>query len=456
MNLPKIDVNEGIDKPLAKLTKPWKLADPTDYAFTNATIIDPVEGRSVTGYVVVTRGGYIKDLVKTNESDLFGYKIIDCTGKFLCPGLFDFHVHMVAVPVEAGIHGSLRMPKNAMLMRIGVHSRSILERGFTTVRDCGGMENCVAEAIDENIILGPRTFFCGRAIGQTGGHGDTRPVVLPSEAYESCECHLSTVSVVADGVEECMKKTRENFRRGASFIKIMSGGGVASASGKIGNVFFLDSEMQTIVDVAKSYDSFVTAHAYTTKAIKRCILNGVKGIEHGNMLDDECAKLMAENDCYLCPTLVTYKVMASDQFKGFLTPSAEVKNTEVLEKGLESLLVAKKYGVKMCYGSDLLGNLTAYQSNEFAIRAKVLKPLEILQAATINPAKIMKVENRLGQIKKGFYADMLLLNKNPLRDISILDKPEKHLLFVMKNGLIYHTKWSGVRSDVPTSLVYDS
>lgn len=106
-----------------------------------------------------------------------GYTIVDCAGKFLCPGLFDFHAHMIAVPIEAGIHGSLRMPRNAMLMRIGVHGRSILERGFTTVRDCGGMEHYVAEAIDENIMLGPRTFFCGRAIGQTGGHGDTRPVV---------------------------------------------------------------------------------------------------------------------------------------------------------------------------------------------------------------------------------------------------------------------------------------
>lgn len=449
MLVPEIDVNEGMNKPLDKLTKPWKFPLPTSFAFTNGTVIDTLEGKSIHGYTVLTKNGFIENVVLNGTIDLSHYKVIDCTGKFLCPGLFDFHVHMTAVQGEKGLRETLRLPQNLMLMRIGVHSKMMIERGFTSIRDCGGMEHYVADAIEDNIIIGPRSFFCGKAISQTGGHADLRDTTLPGQAFESCECHLSNLGVVADGVDQCMKAARENFRRGASFIKIMSGGGVASPSDKIDYVQYTDAEIQSIVAIANNCNSFVTAHAYTPKSIKKCVANGVKGIEHGNLIDAECAKLLVENDCYICPTLVTYKVLASDQFSEFLPPSSKSKNEIVLKKGLQSLLLTKKYGVKTCFGSDLLGNLCGYQNNEFAIRAKVLEPSEILKSATVTPAEIMKLDNVIGQISKGFYADILILDQNPLVDIKILDKPENHLLSVLKNGLVYHTKWELLKSDVP-------
>ena len=453
MIVPEIDVNEGMDKPFEQVSKPWRFPAPTSYALTNATVIDTLKGVSIKGYTVLTQNGHIADVVPNGSFDSSKYKVVDCTGKFLSPGLFDFHVHMIAVQGETGLRDTLRLPQNVMLMRVGAHSRAMIERGFTTIRDCGGMEHYIADAINDNIIIGPRAFFCGKAISQTGGHADLRDNNLPGQAFDSCECHLSNLGVVADGPDACMKAARENFRRGASFIKIMSGGGVASPADRIEYVQYSDAEIKAIVEVAENYNSFVTAHAYTPRSIKKCVANGVKGFEHGNLIDAECAQLLVENDCYVCPTLVTYKALASDQFSAFLPPSSKAKNAIVLKKGMEALIITKKYGVKICFGSDLLGNLTAYQSNEFAIRAKVLSPVEILQSATVTPASIMKAGDVIGQLAKGFYADILVLDSNPLDDITVLDKPEKHLLSVFKNGLVYHTKWSEIKSDVPTTIV---
>ena len=419
---------------------------------TNATVIDTLKGVSIKGYTVLTQNGFIENVVPNGGFDSTKYKVVDCTGKFLSPGLFAFHVHMIAVQGETGLRDTLRLPQNVMLMRVGAHSRAMIERGFTTIRDCGGMEHYIADAINDNIIIGPRAFFCGKAISQTGGHADLRDNNLPGQAFDSCECHLSNLGVVADGPDACIKAARENFRRGASFIKIMSGGGVASPADQIEHVQYSDAEIKAIVEVAENYNSFVTAHAYTPRSIKKCVANGVKGFEHGNLIDAECAQLLVKNDCYVCPTLVTYKALASDQFSAFLPPSSKAKNAIVLKKGMEALVITKKYGVKICFGSDLLGNLTAYQSNEFAIRAKVLNPVEILQSATITPASIMKAGDVIGQLAKGFYADILVLDSNPLEDITVLDKPEKHLLSVFKNGLVYHTKWAEIKSDVPSTI----
>lgn len=449
MIVPEIDVNEGIDKPLEKLIKPWAFPDPTSYALINASIIDSLNGKTLTGLTVLTKNGFIEKLVPGNEFDVSKYKSINCEGKYLCPGLFDFHVHMTAVQGATELEKTMRMPQNIMLMRVGASARAMLERGFTTVRDCGGMEHYIADAIEDNVIIGPRSFYCNKAIGQTGGHADNRPRNVPGIAYETCDCHLGKIGVVADGRAECMRVAREHFRRGASFIKIMSGGGVATPADQIEHVQYTDDEIKAIVEVAENVDSYVTAHAYTTRAIQRCIKCGVKGIEHGNMIDDETAKLMVEKDCFICPTLVTYKVLGSDQFSTFLPPDSKIKNSIILKAGLQSLLTIKRNGVKMCFGSDLLGALSGYESNEFSIRSKVLEPAEILQSATITPASIMKVEKLIGQIAEGFYADILVLDKNPLEDITVLDKHEKYLLAVLKNGLVYHTKWEAFDSDVP-------
>lgn len=211
---------------------------------------------------------------------------------------------------------------------------------------------------------------------------------------------------------------------------------------------YCDDEIQALVRVAESYGTYVTAHAYTPASIQHCITNGVKGIEHGNLIDDATAKMMAKYGCYLTPTLVTYKIMASDNYSFFFSEDTMVKHREVLYKGLESLAIAKRNKVKMRFGSDLLGPMGVYQCQEFFIRNKFLTSHEVLMSATVTPAECNGLSDKLGQIKSNFLADMIMLDENPLEDVSILDEPEKYLTMVMKDGLIFSTSHDGLSTDV--------
>ncbi|CAR21356.1 KLTH0A07810p [Lachancea thermotolerans CBS 6340] len=436
-----IDVNERNNKKLEDLAVPWRFKPLQKYCIKNSNLVDVVEGTTFPEAYIFVENGKISKVefgsgqpvdVDTNE-----YQIIDGTGKYVTPGLFDNHVHMASVTGELDLGKLMTMPKTVSLLRVRYTMEASLARGFTTVRDCGGAESYIKAAVNDGSVIGPRMITCGHAISQTGGHGDLRPGNLPASAFESCSCHYGQVGVVADGVGECYRAAREEFRRGADFIKMMAGGGVASPTDKVTNVQFCHDEIRALVDVANTYHTYVTAHAYTAEAIQNCIKLGVRGIEHGNLLDEETAELMAKLGCYLTPTLVTYKIMASDQFGSFLGPVNSQKNAEVLSQGIDALKIAQSKGVKICYGSDLLGPLAGYQTQEFFIRGKVQTAQEVLLSATVTPAEMNGLGDKLGQIKPGFIADLLLMNANPLDDISILDEPETNLFLVMKEGRIY-------------------
>lgn len=230
--------------------------------------------------------------------------------------------------------------------------------------------------------------------------------------------------------------------------EIMAGGGVASPTDALDSVQFTGAEIRAIVEVARNAGTYVTAHAYTPRAIRHAVENGVSGIEHGNLLDEETARYLSEKGVYLTPTLVTYRELASEHWTGFLNEEQRKKNVLVLEEGLKSLRIAREAGVVMCFGTDLLGPLTAKQTGEFALRAKALSSEEILRSATVNPARRVGKEDVLGQVKEGFVADLLVLNENPLEDVTVFDRPEKHLLAVIKEGRVYHSRWSKLPQDV--------
>ncbi|CAI4567589.1 ALI_collapsed_G0018060.mRNA.1.CDS.1 [Saccharomyces cerevisiae] len=376
-----IDVNEGMNKSLADLVAPWRPKPLKSYCISNTNLIDVVSGATLPGAYIFIENGMISEVEFGSEKpvtvDEDTFEIIDGAGKYVTPGLIDSHVHVASVAGEADLSKLMLIPKSITLLRIRYTLEAALARGFTTV------------------------------------------------------------GVVADGVPECYKAAREEFRRGADFIKFMGGGGVASPTDEISNNQFCDDEIKALVDVANSYHTYVTAHAYTPEAIEKCIKLGVKGIEHGNLLDERTAELMAESGCYLTPTLVTYKVMGSDQFSAFLGPENSRKNTEVLYKGIDAIKIAQSKKVKICFGSDLLGPLYGYQTQEFCIRGKVQTAQEILLSATVTPAEMNGLGDKLGQIKPGFIADLLMMKSNPLDDITILDKPESNILCVMKEGRIY-------------------
>ncbi|KAI4687871.1 uncharacterized protein J4E88_003464 [Alternaria novae-zelandiae] len=292
------------------------------------------------------------------------------------------------------------------------------------------------QSIEDGLVQGPRLFIAGNFLSQTGGHGDTRG----SHDHSNIECcgggSSNFPSFICDGVPECLRATRENIRTGSDFIKIMGGGGVCSPTDRIDNVQFTSEEISAITTVAKNSQTYVTSHAYTPQSIRQAMENGVMGIEHGNMIDKETAELMAQKGAYLTPTLVTYTAMGDEKFAGYMPAESMEKNAEVYVAGLRGLKIAADAGVNICYGSDLLGHLGVSQLDEFTIRSKVLPPLAILRSATITPAKMMRQENFLGQIKQGFAADLLILNANPLEDISVLAQPERNLLAVIKDGRV--------------------
>jgi imidazolonepropionase-like amidohydrolase len=439
-----------------RAVKPWKPGPRQSYIFRNANVVDPVSGSILSHQTVKISGGLI-DSIRSTEEDYVviptGKEIVlDLKDKFLCPGLIDNHVHLAAVPGEKNLGDLFTLDREIMNMRQPYVCQQMLRRGFTSVRDCGGATLALKEAINEGVIQGPRLFIAGHALTQTGGHGDTRG---PHNHTDCCGGTVMALGRLCDGVPECIRAARDELRTGADFIKIMAGGGVASPTDKLEHVQFTVEEVRAISEVARNSNTYVTAHAYTPRSIRHAIENGATGIEHGNLIDAETAKFMADRDCFLTPTLITYAEMASPEFPGFLPIESETKNAEVLKAGIRSLQIAAEAGVTMCFGTDLLGPLGIAQTKEFSLRAQVLSPKAILQSATINPAKRFGLEGFLGQIKQGFAADMLILNKNPLENISILDAPENHVLAVIKDGRVFHSRWTKLEQDAlpPASII---
>jgi len=428
---------------------PWKLSPQNTYILRNAKVINPNDGSIMESATIRLSNGIIQSVTTTRiieqEEPLHSYEItIDLEGNYVCPGLIDCHVHIAAVPGEKDLRDTLELAEHISYMRQPYVCLQMIRRGFTTVRDCGGATLALKEAIAEGVIVGPRLFIAGRLLTQTGGSADPRG---PHDDSECCG-GPKFLGRVCDGVPECVKGAREAIRTGSDFIKIMTGGSITGLSEKITSVQFSAEEIRAIVTVAKNSGTYVTAHAYTPAAIRQALDNGAMGIEHGNLLNAEVAEYMAEKGAFLTPTLSGLAIAASPDFAGALDPSQEIKLQEVLEAGKRSIEIASDAGVNICFGTDLLGPMVAAQTKEFALRAKFLSPVAILQSATVTAANMLGQTGFLGQIKSGFAADLLILNKNPLEDIEVFDKPEKHLLGVFKDGRVQVSRWSKLREDV--------
>ncbi|KAL7819502.1 hypothetical protein V8C44DRAFT_318304 [Trichoderma aethiopicum] len=427
---------------LSKIIKPWKLDVQPTYIFTNAKLVDPLQADVTDNVTIKTSGGKIISVSSAPSSGSDDETVIDLKGKYICPGLIDCHVHIAVVPGEANLSSYNAMTERVSLIRQPWVLKPMLERGFTSVRDCGGASLAMKEAVEEGVVIGPRLFIAGYALSQTGGHGDMRS----SHDQTPCSCGaVSGISRIIDGTSECFRVARDELRQGADFIKIMGGGGIASATDKVENLQFSDEEIKAIVTAAKNNGTYVTSHSYTPQAIQQAIRQGVRGIEHGNLMDAETAKLMAETGTFLTPTLITH--VMSKQLN-FLPPISAAKNDEVLQKGLEAIKLATDAGVTICFGTDLLGPLHFAQSKEFSVRSQVQKPAEILRSATVNAAKLLMRENELGQVKEGFLADFIVLDGNPLEDITVLDRAEENVLAVVKDGRVVSSRWADIKVDV--------
>lgn len=398
--------------------------------FRNAAILDPQLGRLLSPRDVAVDGG---DIVQVSETPLpaDGAQVIDLQGKVMMPGLIDCHVHCMASHLNLG--SNAKLPNVLAVLRAVPLIEGMLNRGFTTVRDAGGADWALAEATRTGVIKGPRIFPAGRAISQTGGHGDFRP---RNDIMEPCFCShkAGSISRVADGIDAVRLAVREEIQKGATQIKIMASGGVASPNDPVHFLGYSRDEIRAMTEEASNAGTYVMAHAYTSAAIRRAVECGVRTIEHGNLADLEAAKVLCDHGAYAVPTLITYEALFSEGASFGFPPEAVAKINAVREPGLRALETLAQAGVKMGFGTDLLGQSQRLQSEELRLRAQVLGNLEVIRSATSYAAEILMAVGRLGVIAPGAAADLLVLDANPLTDIGVLLGQGEHMLAIMKDG----------------------
>ena len=359
---------------------------------------------------------------------------IDGGGRTLMPGLIDCHVHVTFSQTNLGLLADTA--NTTLALRALPILRGMLQRGFTTVRDAGGADHALKAAVDDSMdgtVTGPRLFVSGPALSPTGGHGDFRP---RSDRLQplGCGCQRLASTRVVDGVDAVRSTVRELLQMGADQIKIMSSGGVASPTDPVNALGYSLEETRAIVDEAAARHTYVLAHAYTPEAIRRAVDCGVRTIEHGNLIDAPTAALMAARGAYAVPTLITYEALARDGQRLGLGAESVAKIAQVREAGLQSLQIFRDAGVKLGFGTDLLGASHDLQSEEFLIRAQVQTPLEVLQSATLIGAEILGQTGRLGEIVPGARADLLLVDGNPLADLRCLTGQGERIPLVMQGG----------------------
>ncbi|KAI9035849.1 imidazolonepropionase [Aspergillus affinis] len=433
--------------PAHSYNRPWlNRAQPPDLTFVNVNIVDVKAGRVIPNSSVRVRDGVIAGIGPAEQTSSTDSTKVDLNHRYVCPGLIDCHVHLTATPGSPLLKDIFAASPNAIAYRTAYVAREMLLRGFTTVRDTGGADAALRDAIAEGLVTGPRLFIAGKALSQTGGHGDFRAPYQGDEA-KCCGGHSPALARVCDGVPACLAAVRDELRQGANFIKIMVGGGVATPTDALDMLQFTAEEIQAITTTAAYSNTYVTAHAYTTKAIRHAVDNGVRGIEHGNFIDPGTAKYCQEKGVVFTPTLVTYKGMSEPPFDNFLDEFSQAKNREVLASGLKALKTLNAAGITICYGSDLLAGMHPLQNQEFSIRSGALNALDILRSATVNAAKYIGMEGKLGVIGEGAIADFLVLDNNPLDDITVLDKVDRSLKAIVKDGRIVTSKLDSLAVD---------
>ncbi|WP_250494432.1 amidohydrolase family protein [Caballeronia sp. GAWG1-1] len=398
----------------------------------NARVLDAEHERDDGRYSVVIDGDTIREVTR-EPVEASGAQVIDVGGKTLMPGLIDCHVHVIASVAHLG--NNSRLPNTFAVLRAVPILAGMLNRGFTSVRDAGGADYALSRAIEEDVIAGPRLFVAGKALSQTGGHGDFRERFDNSDP-DPCGCsrNLGAIGRVVDGVDAMRKAVREEMRAGAHHIKIMASGGVASPTDPIGNLQFSVDEVKAAVEEAASHQTYVMAHAYTPKAIARVVKLGVRTIEHGNLIDEEAADVMAEHGAFAVPTLVVYDAMNRVGAQIGISALSLEKNEAVRVQGLKALELLHERGVKMGLGTDLLGEMHEYQSDELSIRADIVGSFEAIRQATAVGADILNMQGKLGVIAAGAYADLLVVDGDPLKDIRVLTGQGERISGVMKNG----------------------
>ena len=407
----------------------------------NVRIFDGVEQRLRPGHVLV-ENGLIARVSSTEITPPEGTTVINGANRVLSPGFIDLHVHL-----------TIQMQKDRLLIHpyvagayAGEMAKFYLDNGFTTIRDAGGTHPDLARVIAEGKLEGPRVFPSGAIVSQTSGHGDFRARHDPHPTLSRGDigAHLGHgLAVLADGPSETLAAVRENLKWGATQIKIMGGGGVASDYDPIHTLQPSPEEIRAAVQAAGDWDTYVLAHAYTSEAVQRLVKNGVKVIEHGLLIDDETAKLCADNDVVISTQVMVFR-------SGADLPGMSADNRAKMQQvlaGQDNLVeLIKKYDIKTGFGTDFVFGIYHRLGTEFIGRSDYWTPAEIMVQATSESAEVIRMAGALnrhgnfGEIREGWVADIILIDGNPLQDISILEQPSKVVDLVMKDGRIHRNR----------------
>jgi imidazolonepropionase-like amidohydrolase len=401
------------------------------FLFKNLRLLDPRWKEARAGYEVLVEGDAIKEVsakpIKASQAN-----VIDCGKRTLMPGLIDCHVH--THHSEVYINRMEAVPLTLMMARSTGRLKRMLDRGFTTVRDAGGADWGTKTAVDSGLIPGPRMFISCRSISPTGGHSDrTRRTDTVGPPCLCCN-GMVFIRYLADGADAVRKGVREQMRQGADQIKLMVSGGVASPYDPLESLQFTEEEITAAVEEAHAFGRYVLTHAYTPEAIQRAVKCGVRTIEHGNLVDAPTAKLMAQKGVYMVPNLIAYDAMKRRAAELGMPKEMLDKNDEVLKYGFAELELCRKAGVRMAYGSDLLGALEDEQTVEFQIRGRVMPAIEVIRSATLIGAEVVRQEGKLGVVEPGAFADLLVVDGDPLKNLGLFKDGGPHLSAIMKGG----------------------
>jgi imidazolonepropionase-like amidohydrolase len=378
----------------------------------NAVVFDGESGDLVDGPVHV-ESGRIVDIGGSFTAE----RVIDARGGTILPGLIDAHFHAYGTSLDMlAIAGR---PLSYVTLVGARRLAATLARGFTTVRDVAGGDAGLARAIDEGLIPSPRYLYTGAALSQTGGHGDPRGV-----DSDVCGCHAHMNEVV-DGVDALRAAVRDRFRQGAHAIKMMTSGGVMSLSDPIRMPQYSAEEIRAVTDEAGRRDSYVAAHAYSPEAVQHSVTNGVRSIEHGNLLDPATAALMAEHGAFLVPTLATYDAMSRRGKEVGLAPVSAEKNREVLDAGARAVELARAAGVRVGFGTDLMGALEDEQLHGIRLQVEVDGPVTALCSVTSVNADLIGRRD-LGRVRVGCVADLLVIDGDPFATPALLWGSPEH------------------------------
>jgi imidazolonepropionase-like amidohydrolase len=397
---------------------------------TGGRVLDPRKDSLGPPLDILVEGGEIR-LVGEHIGNAADAARIDVTGYTVMPGLIDAHVHIYMN--ERNIAAGAEVPQTYVAAKSTFVMKQMLHRGWTTVRDVAGGDYGMRDAAEAGYIQAPRLFVGGKAISQTGGHGDFR-----SRAESGMDCACCTgralFSTLADGVPEVIKATREQLRLGADHIKIMLSGGVASPNDPLDSIQYREDEIAACVEEAQRWGSYVCAHAYADVAIRRAVLNGVRTIEHGNFVGAETAGIMAERGAFVVPTLIVHEANVRLGSASGKSPSAMEKNERVRQRGLEALKVYREAGVQIGYGSDLSMHTQQFQNEGLAFHATALSNADVIRSATIVNAKVLKREGKLGELVPGAFADLLVVKGDPYRDLNVLANHADNIVAIMQAG----------------------